>query len=132
MPRHTHPGPVRKHSRAHLREQRSRFIVRNWGKSKRRYGYSWIVSLHPEVARRQPDHPDAWWPFDLPANVLTRNPFNRCSCEMCSVRPEHRRLRRHREDQWLRGEIAEQAEELEAFPRTIQHHGQPRKMDGGW
>jgi hypothetical protein len=103
VPRHTHPRLQRKHPRAHTRLQRDLVIRRNWGRAKARYG-SWRVSaLHPELARRDPTQEGAWWPFTLPNNAFARNPFNHCSCEMCSVRPDARRRQRHREAQsWSR------------------------------
>lgn len=101
MPRLTHPPAVSKHSRAHLREQRNRIIDRNWGRAKARHGRP--GELHPEIARANPAHPDAWWPFTLTRGELARNPFNLCSCWSCSVRPPERRRRRRREKRaWQR------------------------------
>lgn len=130
MPRHTHPEFACKHSRAHLYEQRSRFIRRNWQRAKQRYGTSYRrYSLHPEVQRATPEDPDAWWPFNLPANMLTRNPFNLCSCPMCSHRPGERRRRRRQEERWLRGDVQDQLEGGEALPRSAHLQGQPPKFD---
>jgi hypothetical protein len=93
MPRHTYPRPRRKHSRAHTRYHRDRYISKRWRLAKRIYGddfvlkYHWDprpvgdgqdllmrnlahalgapVFLHPEVVRRLPrsEAPPAVWPF---------------------------------------------------------------------
>jgi hypothetical protein len=130
MPRRAHPVPDAKHPRSHLREQRSRAIRRNWRRAKERYG-TWS-ELHPEVSRADPTLPGAWWPFTLAAGELVRNPFNHCSCLMCSTRPEHRRLRRRREGAWLRGEVEAQMEVMEPFARSIRRQGAPARLPDEW
>jgi hypothetical protein len=44
VPRHTHPRPRRKHSRAHSRHQRDRYIARRWRQAKDRYGDEFMLS----------------------------------------------------------------------------------------
>ena len=113
MPRHTHPRARRKHSRAHVRAQRDRYIKKRWQLGKRLYGDDfWLsrdlsapgpvdrehtqlrhalrqvgpmVFVHPEVARRLP-HWLRWqqpWPFSLEPNRFARNPYTACSCVAC-------------------------------------------------
>lgn len=113
MPRHTHPRPRRKHSRAHTRYHRDRYIKKRWRLAKRMYSdefalkYYWDPRLvgehddihmrnllhaltaptiiHPEVIRRWPRDAvlPALWPFYLERNRFARNPFNTCSCLLC-------------------------------------------------
>jgi hypothetical protein len=113
MPRHTHPRPRRKHSRAHTRYHRDRYIEKRWRLAKRIYSdevavrYYWdprligehvdipmrnlldaleaSIVIHPEVIRRLP-RAALWpapWPFNLDRNRFARNPFNTCSCLLC-------------------------------------------------
>src|SRR4051812_10198188 len=113
MPRRTHPNPRNKHSRAHIRYQRRRYIGKRWRAAKRVYGDDfWLsrrlsetgpvpsehyelrhrlrqvdpmVFVHPEVARRFPTW--LWWarqwPFSLEPGRFARNPFNTCDCWDC-------------------------------------------------
>ena len=113
MPRHTHPRPRRKHSRAHTRYHRDRYIKKRWRLAKRIYSddfalrYYWDPRLvgqhddiqmrnllyaldarnviHPEVIRQLPRAAvtPALWPFYLERNHFARNPFNTCSCALC-------------------------------------------------
>lgn len=103
MPRHTHPRPRRKHGRGHLRHHHDRIAATRWSAAVTRYrASSWSGhAAHPEDVRRNPDaHPFAW-PFGLPVNAFTSNPFTRCSCDLCSVPgAERRRARRVAQRQW--------------------------------
>lgn len=113
MPRHTHPRPRRKHSRAHIRYHRDRYIKKRWRLAKRIYSDEFMlrhywdprlvgenddvhmrnllhtlnarVVIHPEVIRRLPrtSPAPALWPFYLERNRFARNPFNTCSCLLC-------------------------------------------------
>jgi hypothetical protein len=119
MPRHTHPAPVRKHSRAHVRAQRERVIAKRWRFAKRRYPDRALIDTRrlrglESSAASFPGtpmvfvHPDSSdpalavlkrWPFSVPRGSYTRNPFPQCSCFMCT-RIDHfepRRARRRRE-----------------------------------
>jgi hypothetical protein len=67
MPRRTAPPARRTHTRAHIRHQRLRWTAR-----------------HRRLARAL-DGLDGW-PLSNPRIGLARNPFNRCSCNLCSGR----------------------------------------------
>jgi hypothetical protein len=102
LPRHTHPRPRRTHSRAHVRFQRDRYIRRRWRQAKDRYETWPRGDVHPELIRRERP-PGHWWPFDLPRGAFARNPFNHCSCELCSVPDYERRADRRRQQRvWRR------------------------------
>ena len=114
MPRRTHPRPRRKHSRAHIRYQRDRYIRKRWQLGKRIWGDDFWLSrelsqpgpvemehdalrhllrqvgpmifVHPEVARRLPDWA-SWakpWPFNHEPGRFVRNPYTLCSCVNCT------------------------------------------------
>ncbi|MCK9249463.1 MAG: hypothetical protein M0P31_10885 [Solirubrobacteraceae bacterium] len=113
MPRHTHPRPRRKHGRDHIRFQRDRWATIRWGQAVGRYGTAdWDrAAPHPEDVRRDPGAHPFSWPFTLPRNAFTRNPFNRCSCWMCSpTRAERRKQRRADTARW-RADVRRDLEE---------------------
>lgn len=124
MPRHTRPRPRLKHSRAHTKYQARRYALKRWRRAKRIYGDTFVLT-YPPVGSSRPTpeetrqlqevpwqegpvffvHPEAGkqldpqlraWPFDLPWNAYSRNTWNRCSCWMCSNRPEDRRSARRK------------------------------------
>lgn len=95
MPRHTHAPARRKHDRGHVRAQADRWSERRWQQAKALHDRPY--EPHPELVRATGDRQDSFW-LSLPANRLARNPFNECSCGICSYRPQTRRIRRRRED----------------------------------
>jgi hypothetical protein len=105
LPRRTHPRPRHRHSRAHIRYQRDRYVRRRWRQAKTRYDGWRSEMIHPEVVRRI-SPPGSWWPFDLPRGAFARNPFNHCSCDLCTVPAYERRAERRRQEQrWRREEL---------------------------
>jgi hypothetical protein len=124
MPRHTRPRPRRKHDRAHLREQRDRYIAKRWRRAKLLYpdaaivraarqpgpltddirdleqtlaacGVGWFV--HPELAHGVPRALTVW-PFYLERGRFARSPFSEGSDD--GKRLDPRRAREKRE--WRR------------------------------
>ncbi len=133
MPRHTHPAVRSKHSRAHIREQRDRQAARRWKQAKDRYGFSWSRHAHPEDQRNGLADPrDIWWPFDLSANQLARNPFSLCSCELCSAPRWHRRAARRRQRPLWAAEIADQLDSARPGEPPMRRHGAFRIPDLTW
>src|SRR5687767_3830528 len=107
MPRHTHPRAVAKHARAHVRFQRDRSVWRRWRQAKERHDGWCSNAPHPEVIRRERP-PGQWWPFDLELGRFARNPFNLCSCDLCTAPAYERRAdRRRRERAWRKSEEGE-------------------------
>jgi hypothetical protein len=107
VPRHTHPVPSARHSRAHIRYQRERWIERRWRQAKDRYAYGWSSRpwraapyIHPEQARElHVASGDRWpstWPFAKPRNQFARNLFTLCSCGICQLEEPGERARARR------------------------------------
>lgn len=111
MPRTTHPTPKGGHSRAHVRQQRDRWINKRWKRLKngRKGGDYWFTddrereqiggsAWHRTVGPKAPEftHPDdiqgnaAGYPFAGPftyeRNKFSRNWETYCSCMGCSGR----------------------------------------------
>lgn len=106
MPRRTHPPDIHRHARGYLREQRSRAIVCNWQRLKALWATSGLAG-HPEEWKTM-DAPPLGERYARPSGHLVRNPFNRCSCELCSRSDQERRRDRRRERRRWRSEFDEQ------------------------
>lgn len=107
MPRHTHPTTRARHSRAHVRYQRDRWIGRRWRQAKDIHANGWSARpwragpfIHPEQAREHHlASGERWsspWPFAKPRNCFARNLFTLCSCGMCQWEEPGRRAKERR------------------------------------
>lgn len=94
MPRLTHPRPLRKHDRGHIRFQRERYELRRWRQARDRYDNWPFGAGQPQVIAQDRTVND--WPFNLPSGRFSRNVFTRCSCELCSAPAHERRADRRR------------------------------------
>lgn len=100
-----------RHGRAHLRHHRQRVIDRRWKQAKDHHGYWSLCGIHPEECRPPSDRTlpslllpeeESQWPFSKARNQFARNPFNQCSCGMCSRPVEFRRADRRRSERLWR------------------------------
>lgn len=109
MPRHTHPRPRRKHSRAHLRHHRGRVIAKRWRQAKLlRLTIGWAGDdPHPEAVRRGDVEPLGHSVFQRPLGELDAEQAwlgcRRARCGLCHLPDAGRRARE--EARWRQAEL---------------------------
>jgi hypothetical protein len=127
--RKTHPRIKSKHSRTHTRYHNQRWSQKRWGQAKSRYAR--LHEWHPDLQRANPQEKwEAHWPFTLSGNELSRNPFNLCSCWVCSYGKEDRRTeRRLSKTAWKKDWAGSEDEVVRPLARRSSHDV---RIDGKW